>query len=62
MDKNTLAETAALLREIEDYLDDCDENLADEIGARDGIAGRMFMLRRELPELRAKLLAGAKQA
>lgn len=60
MEKDIFNETADMLRELEEFLDDCDENLADEIAARDGIAGRMFKLRQELPSLRAKLAAEAK--
>ena len=60
MDKNELSTILSEIRLMEDFLADCDNGLADEIGLQNQIAGRIFKARSELALLRREIEAAAK--
>ena len=60
MDKNELSTILSEIRLMEDFLADCDNGLADEIGLQNHIAGRIFKARSELALLRREIEAAAK--
>lgn len=60
MDKTERDNIIMELRLMEDFLRDCDNGLADEIGGRDKISGRIFACAKDLAEIRRELEIGAK--
>lgn len=51
-DKALLQEIAQYLRETEEFLKDCDDNLAWEVAAKEGIGGRIYRSIDEVAALR----------
>jgi|GEM_PF-6466730 len=61
MNRNELNDILMELRLMEDFLADCDNGLADEIGLQNQISGRIVKIKKEFAETRREVEAAARE-